>query len=247
MVFPNPPGATGYRHYMPESYPYICRLTLVNGDHLSGLLYNMTATHLTLKPLYSDVLTVSNGMIFTVDFPFNVRLRTRNLLEARRRAGQSAIRIGLIGDIVDRETRFEKSFYYQAQRVLHDLGIQTKWLNALEMVKPEVLTPGNFSLLLNVDEKERYYNSVRRPDDGFAAIVRYVKDGGNLAHLAVATPFYFGFGAQQHRWVRITQGTRLNHALGMDILLPGDERPGAKPFELPDNENRAFRFVLLSA
>ncbi len=243
-VFPNPPGATGYRHYMPESYPYICRLTLVNGDHLSGLLDNMTATHVTLKPLYSDVLTVSNGMIFTVDFPFNARLRTRDLLEARRRAGQSAIRIGLIGDIVDRETRFEKSFYYQAQRVLHDLGIQARWLNALEMVKPEALTPSNFSLLLNVDEKERYYNSVRRRDDGFAAIVRYVKDGGNLAHLAVATPFYFGFGAQQHRWVRITQGTQLNNALGMDILLPGDEQPGAKPFELPDNENRMFHFVL---
>jgi hypothetical protein len=243
-VFPNPPGAAEYRHYMPESYPYICCITMVNGDHISGLLDNMTGTHTTVKPLYSDAITINNNMLFTIDFPFNARLHTRDLLEARRAAGLGPIRIALIGDIENRKTEFEESFYYQAQRVLYDLGIQAQWLNAMEMVKPGVLTPSNFALLLNVDEKERYYHSVQRADDGFSALVQYVEKGGSLAHLAVATPFYFGYGAQQQRWLRVTQGNKLNHALGMDILLPGDERPGARPFELPDNENRMFRFVL---
>jgi len=130
------------------------------------------------------------------------------------------------------------------QCILSELNMEGILLGPEDFVMENVLTPKRFQILLNIDETETYFKSIHQENDGFNALVNYVKMGGALAHLATGVPAFYGYETQNSHIKRTTSPPYLNEALKMKILMPGEISKDGQTFELPDNYPAELFFEL---
>jgi hypothetical protein len=248
VIYLKPLREKGTLRYGSEDEPYRARLLLTNGDSLGGLLMEMSGAVISFKPPYCEVIELAADDIVYMDFPHHYKLTvTERLSEAGAR---DEITVGLIGDASDVRAGMGKvvgkdTLYYNVSRILYELGVESKWLNAEQLASREILNAEHFSLLINVDENEHYYDTYSATNDGYRAIRDYVRGGGDFAHLARGTPFYYAYRPQGGRWATFTSGNELNRELGLNIASPGETKEGSEGFELPENLNRRLSFKLV--
>jgi hypothetical protein len=264
-IYLNPGKEAGTLRYEPEDEQYRARLTLMNGDHLSGLVLAMSGQQVTFKPPFADTFKINTRDIVYCDLPYHYKNMVAESVKGAR-AGGGALSVALIGDpnpppyarqkqamqappqagagVSPARTGGEDSLYYRVSKVLYELGIDAKWLDAAKTANRQVLAPDNVRLLINVDENEHYYDTYQRPKDGYQAIRDFVQGGGDFAHFARGTPFYYAYRPQGGRWVTFSGANTLNSLIGLNVAAPGEVVPASEPFELPENKNMRLYFEL---
>jgi hypothetical protein len=246
-IYLNPGKAAGTLRYEPEDEQYRGRLRLANGDVVSGLLLEMSGSQVTFRPPYGDATKINAADIASCDLPHHfMKIVADKVREAMPSGAPS---VALIGDpYSNRHSKgkevSEDSLYYRVNRALYELGIDAKWLDAAKMANRQILSPENFRLLINVDENEHYYETYQRPKDVYETIREYVQSGGDFAHFARGTPFYYAYRPIAGRWATVTDGNYLNNAIGLNVASPGEAFSGGEPFELPENKNTRLYFEL---
>ena len=237
-IYPNPPAGKGSPVYDLSEKLIPAIFVLINGDTLCGIIENLTRSDITISTPYSEKMKISLSNILKIYFPYNSILRTKLNLQTDK------IIIGILGETKRTTKDYEETTFYKTDRILKMLGVEGKWINPTEIPQKDFLTHENFKIILNLDECEQYYHTIYSKGDGFNAIINYVNNGGNLAHLATGIPFYYGYVAQVNRWTRMTFGGQLNSALKLRVVPPGETSDGIKTFELPENNGAELFFVL---
>ena len=240
-IYPNEPGRRTHLKYKRELLPRRCRLTMKDGTALSGLLYDIDQEFLTLKPPWSPTLRVKNGLLTACDFPYSPTARLKRKLNALSPDGR--FNVALIGENNPKGPSYEESTYYRIQCLLSELDMEGNLLSPEEMVNPEIFSTERITLVINLDETESYYKTVNKTNDGYHALLNFVKNGGFLAHLGIGSPAYYGLEPRNNHWTRTVTPPFLNESLKMKILNPGIVGKNALPFELPDNRVAGLHFI----
>gem|GEM_PF-554019 len=241
-IYPNPPSQKTHIRYPDEDKPWRCEITLLNGTVISGILFDLSPDALTIHPPYAHPMRFKNSTLAHCIFPY-VSI-TRLMKNMAFKKGQYPVAIALIGEMDPGSIPYDHSTYFKIQRILTDLKMESRLLTPEELIDPTIFSVKTYPILLNIDESETYYKTVKKPNDAYGTLVDFVKQGGCLAHLAYGLPAYYGYELQEQRWRRTTTPPLLNDSLFMKILSPGDRSGGALPFELPDNSTSELYFEL---
>lgn len=241
VIYPNAPSSRTFEKYPDEDNLRRCEAFLLDGSRIAGILFDLSPDALTVLPSYTQPVRIKNSLISHCNFPY--RAISDLLVQQSLNGNKFPVSIALIGDS-DARIPYDHSTYYKIQSVLSDLKIEGRLLSPEEMVDAELFTPKSFPLVLNIDETETYYKTVKTPQDGFRALTDYVKQGGCLAHLATGYPAFYGYESLENRWRRTSAVPWLNKELGMHILKPGERYNDAYSFELPDNKAEDLFFDL---
>ncbi len=240
-IYPNEPGTKTYLKYPTEPRPWRCETILQDGSMISGLMEDLTPETLTLKPPYSQSLNLKTRHIVSSFFPFSpIQKFKKELSENKDRTLSAA----LMGEADPKGPAYEQSHYFRIQCILLELDIEGMLLSPDDLVMEDVLAPKRFQILFNIDEMETYYKSVNRENDGYNALVNYVRKGGSLAHLATGVPGFYGYERQNGYWKRTTTPPYLNETIKMNILMPGEVSKDGQTLELPDNYPSELFFEL---
>lgn len=241
VIYPNAPSSRTFEKYPDEDKLRRCEVILLDGSRIAGILFDLSPDALTVLPSYTQPIRIRNSLISHCNFPYGAI--SDLLVQQSYNIHKFPATIALIGDS-DARVPYDRSTYYKIQSVLSDLKIEGRLLSPEEMVDGEIFTPTAFPIVLNIDETETYYKTVKAPQDGFNALVHYVKQGGCLAHLATGYPAFYGYESLENRWRRTSSEPWLNKELGMHILKPGERFKEAFSFELPDNKAEDLFFEL---
>jgi len=240
---PNRPDSETQFLFRPADFPAIVRVRLANGDQLTGALESLTAAAVTVTPHFSKPIRLELSSVLSMDFVMSATARCRERI-ARAWPAQAARYVAVIGE-PDSSAAAGKDKTIQAiQRALVNLGLEMRWLDAYQMIEPGGLSPDRYPVLINLDQNERLFYTVRARGDGFEAIQRYVEQGGTLVHLARGVPFAQAYVADRGRWRTVRAPADLNAPLQMDIATVDRRTPKARPFQLPPNQGQHLRFVL---
>ena len=242
VIYPNPPSQKTHIRYPDEDKPWRCEIALLNGTKISGILFDLSTDALTIHPPYAQPLRFKNVALAHCTFPYVSITRLMNAMACRK--GQYPAAIALIGEMDPGGAPYDRSTYFKIQRILTDLKMDSRLLTPEELIDPAIFSVKTYPILLNIDESETYYKTVKMPNDAYRSLVDFVKQGGCLVHLASGFPAYYGYELQEQRWRRTTTPPRLNDTLAMKILSPGDRSGGALSFELPDNSTSELYFEL---
>ena len=240
-IYPNEPGTKTYLKYPTEQMPWRCEIILQDGSVISGLLEDLSPEFLTLRPPYSQPIRLKTSHLVSSSFPFTPIQKLKKELDRRK---DQVLSVALMGESDPKSPLNEQSHYYMIQCILSELNMEGILLGPEDFVMENVLTPKRFQILLNIDETETYFKSIHQENDGFNALVNYVKMGGALAHLATGVPAFYGYETQNSHIKRTTSPPYLNEALKMKILMPGEISKDGQTFELPDNYPAELFFEL---
>ena len=243
VIYPNAPSSRTFEKYPDADKLRRCEVHLLDGSRIAGILFDLSPDALTVLPFYTQPIRIKSSLISHCSFPYwaisdLLVLQSYNI-------HKYPVSIALIGDS-DARIPYDRSTYYKIQSVLSDLKIEGRLLTPEEMVDAAFFTPKAFPIVLNIDETETYYKTVKTAQDGFKALAHYVKQGGCLAHLAMGYPAFYGYESLENRWKRTSSEPWLNKELGMHILKPGERFGEAFSFELPDNKAEDLFFELNS-
>jgi len=240
---PNRPGPETQFLFRPADFPAIVRIRLVNNDQLTGALESLTPAAITITPHFSKPIRLDLDDVLSIDFVMNPTARYRERI-ARAWPAQAPRDVAVIGE-ADSTVGASKDKTVQAiQRTLLNLGLEMRWLEPYQTIEPGGLSPDRYPVLINLDQNERLYFSLRKAGDGFEAIKRYVDEGGTLVHFARGVPFAQASVADRSRWKITRPPSDLNAQLMMDIVTPDRRSPKARPFQLPPNQGQHMLFVL---
>jgi hypothetical protein len=229
--------------FRSSDFPAIVRIHLRNNDRLTGALESLTASAITVSSHFSKPIRFDPNNVLSIDFIMNVTARCRERI-ARAWPAEVSRHVAAIGE-PDATAGAGKDRTVQAiQRTLLNLGLEMRWLDAYQVLAPGGLSTDRFPLLINLDQNERLYYTVRAPGDGFEAIKRYLDQGGTLVHFARGMPFSQAYVPDRSRWKTIRAPADLNAQLMMDIMTPDRRSAEARPFQLPPNQGQDLRFVL---
>lgn len=215
------------------------RFTFSNGDKITALIEDAGDGKIKFSAPYSNSMSISLDGIFNFDFPLNPILIEKDKLKGKK------LNVGFMGELRKRTKNTEEGAYYKTDSILQMLGVASEFINPTQMPYKDYFSPSKFSLIFNVDEFEQYYHTIKTNEDGYDALFRYVKSGGNLAHIAPGAPFVYPSAANRNRWGRINSQTNLNADLNMQIVVPGEESGNTlKTIELPENSGAELYFEL---
>ncbi|MBN1903200.1 hypothetical protein JW926_17900 [Candidatus Sumerlaeota bacterium] len=243
-LYPNEPGKIPYLIYPREELPWKCKILTLDNCEISGLLIQLTPETLTLKPPYAESIHLKNSRIISCLFPYSSIAGLRKKLDSIREPYH--LSVALMGDNDPKGPPFEHSLHFNLHNILIELGIDNNLLSPEEIVDSRLFFPKRYPILFNIDETETYFKTVHTPDDGYNALINYVKQGGILVHMGTGIPAYYGYEPQNRNWKRTTSPPFLNKALGMNILGPGETSEYGQAFEIPDNKPLALYFQLNS-
>jgi hypothetical protein len=240
-VQPNRPEPRSDFIFEPSTFPYAIQARLANNDQITGALVSLTGTEVVIAPQFTPRVRVDLDQVVTIRFIMNPAAQYRAWL-ADAWPAPVPRRVAVIGEPATNEGY--DAPIVEIQRTLIDLGFEMRWLNANQIVEEGFLTPERFPLLINFDQNERLYYSIMKEGDGFAAIRRYVLQGGSIAHFARSVPFSYGYVAENGRWTTRKAPRNLNAELMMDIIPSDRQLPNAQSFEAPPTNGRRLYFVL---
>jgi hypothetical protein len=240
-IYPNEPGTKTYLRYPMEPKPWRCEIILQDGSAISGLMEDLTPESLSVKPPYSQSLNLKTSHIVSTFFPFNPIQRFKKDLSETK---DQFLSVALLGETDPQGPAYEQSHYFKIQCILSELDMEGMLLAPEDLVMENILTPKRFRILLNIDETETYYKSVNRENDGYNALVNYVRKGGSLAHIATGVPAFYGYERQNGYWKRTVSPPYLNETIKMNILTPGEVSKDGQTLELPDNHPSELFFEL---
>ncbi len=238
------PGEVRWNFPKSELARYV-HLMLRDGSLFTGLIEKSSASRLILTLPAGARLTVRISDILYMEFPAMPALRARGRLERLFARGSSAnYRIGFLGEVPCREgPGCPDSIIPAVERAAQALGAGTRWLQPNDLLSPEIFSPEQFPILINLDQFEAYYHTIRRSGDGHQALLEYIAHGGILIHIAPGTPFSFGRQALARQWSLVPLGGAINRALGMEIGVPGGPPVEGRIFEVPDNSPVPLEFA----
>ncbi len=241
-MYPNIPGGKSFLKYPEGHKEWRCNVETLDGSRVSGIIQDITRDTLSVKPPYTETLKLKSDHLIKCVLPFDSITRLNQEKAARTVALPK--RVALIGENNPLGPPYDQSNFHRIQYLLSELGIQGEALTPEEIVNPDRFSPGQYPVCLNLDETESYYKSVKAPGDGYKAMVRFVQNGGRLAHLATGVPAFYGYERRNTRWRRNTSPPYLNTSLKIRVLTPGEREAGVRPFELPENRPVNLYFVL---
>ncbi|MCX8038495.1 MAG: hypothetical protein N3D11_15850 [Candidatus Sumerlaeia bacterium] len=227
----------------PADFPAIVRVRLANNDVVTGALQSVSPFFVTLTPQVGRPARFDLDQVLSIEFVMNGTARHRDQI-ARAWPAHVPLQVGTIGEADGAVGPAKDKTVRAIHRTLINLGLEMRWLDAYEMVEPALLTPERFPVLINLDQNERYFYTVKKPGDGLDAVVRYVQDGGTLLHLARGAPFSQGYIPESGRWKPVRPPRDLNAALQMDFVSPDRRSPRATSFQSPPNMGQRMTFVL---
>ena len=243
MLQPNRPDSETQFLFRPADFPAIVRVRLRNGDRLTGALESLTPAAITVTPHFSKPIRLDLNNVLSIDFVMNMTAHYRERI-ARAWPAQVPRYVAAIGE-ADAAVGASKDRTIQTiQRALLNLGLEMRWLDAYQMIAPGMLSPDHFPVLINLDQNERLFYSVRTRGDGFEAIKSYLSGGGTLVHFAHGVPFSQAYVADRSRWKTTRAPSDLNAQLMMDIVTADRRSAEARPFQLPPNQGQHMVFVL---
>lgn len=248
-IIPNPPRRKGFLRYKEPDRAYVCKVTCLNGDHISGIVENIEPPYIEMATPYAGLFRIPFDFVLKCDFPMNSKLKTLSGLKGWSSVKKRRFTVGIIGDPIGTSpsrTDEAREFYSQVLRVLNEIETDALPINALKLVEPGLLTPENIDLLINIDAREHYYHTVKQPDDGYQAIMEYINQGGNMLIMGSGVPFYYGYVASSGQWLTTTRGKTIMAKMGFDVVIPGEFNPQATSFELPENPASNLRFRLVN-
>jgi hypothetical protein len=235
----NPPGETGNFHYPMSNGPRVCRVTLLMGNQLSGLLTEV-GDQLRLNTPESDALLIPVDQIVSATFPLSARLWAwKRLSDADKPLGQGIVVWGR------RQPRgadlpYEADPVAQIQQIARDFGFTMDWIDDVTLATSPP-SPTTRPLLFVVDEREEFPVTVDSPNDGQRALMTYLEGGGTIVLIPSGIPFYHGREWTGHGWNTRTLRQDIPTMLGFNYLLPGPAQGDARAFEYPDSgEQLAF-------
>jgi len=243
LIQPNRPDPEMRFLFRPSDFPCIIRVRLRNNDRITGALESLTPSSITFTPHFSEPVRLDLDEVLSIDFVMNVVAHYRGLL-SRAWPDWLPRQVAAIGEASRSGSRQDNRAIETIQRTLLYLGIDLEWLDAYMTVEPGRLTPEHYPVLINLDQNERFYYSVKKPGDGYEAIKRYVAEGGTLVHFARGIPFARAVVAGRSRWVTRRPPRDLNAELMMDIVAPDRRSATIRPFQLPPNRGQKMTFVL---
>jgi hypothetical protein len=243
-LYPNEPGKIPYLIYPSNEIPWKCRVTTLDNTEISGLLIQLTPDTLTIRPPYAEDVRLKNNQIVSCLFPYSSIAGLRKKLDTIEQTFH--LSVALMGESDPRGPLYENSLHFNLHNILIELGIEDNLLMPEEIVDSRIFFPKRFPFLFNIDETETYFKTVHMPNDGYLALLDYVKQGGILVHMGTGIPGYYGYEPQNRHWKRTTTPPYLNDALGIKILGPGEVSERAQAFEIPDNKPYFLYFELNS-
>lgn len=211
---------------------------MTNGDSIIGIIEDINNSKAVISTPYSNHIEIKFDNIMKIQFLYNT------LLNEKLKLNEKKLNIGFIGEI-RQESQYEDSIYFQTSRVLEMMGLKPTWINPVKIPEKNYLLPDNFELLLNVDEFQQYYQTIKLKNDGYNAVTEYFNNGGNIAHIAIGSPFMYGRVAKRTGWEKTNSENNPNSILKLDIVSPGGKIiKNMKTFELPDNNGNELYFEL---
>lgn len=247
LLQPNTPNPELQFQFRPSDFLSIVRLRLLNDDRITGALDSLTPTAITIRPLFSSSIRLDLDEVLSIEFIMNAASLYRERLAQGWPDGVPR-QIAAIGAPERGSAERVDAVSMAVQRTLWNLGLDMSLnpLDANQIVEPGMLTPERFPVLLNLDQNELYFYSVRAKGDGYEAIRQYVRDGGTIVHLARGVPFHYCYVPRDRRWQigRAPVQHHLNKALMMDFVTPDRRSRKARPFHVPDNRGQHMYFVL---
>jgi len=243
LLQPNRPDPATQFFFHPADFPAVVRVWLANNDQLTGALESLTPYSVTVTPHFAAPIRLDLDEVLAIDFPMNTQARSRARI-ARAWPAQTPLQVATIGEAESGVGPAKDPTVQAIHRALLNLGLEMRWLDAYQVAAPASLTPDRFPILINLDQNERYFYSVREKADGFEALRRYVNEGGTLIHLARGVPFSQGYFPDRGRWNIQRTPQNLNAQLMMDILTPDRQSAEGRPFQLPPNRGQHMLFVL---
>ena len=229
--------------FRPADFPAIVRVRLRNGDQVTGALESLTPATIVITPHFSKPIRFGLDDVLNIDFVMNTAVRYRERI-ARAWPAQVPRSVAVIGEADSALGASRDTTIQATRRALLNLGLEMQWLDPYQMIEPGNLSPDRYPVLINLDQNERLYYTMRSSGDGFGAIKRYVEQGGTFAHFARGVPFAHGSVPDRSRWKVTRPPTDLNAVLMMDIVTPDRRSPDARPFQLPPNQGQHMLFVL---
>lgn len=241
-IYPNEPGKIPYLIYPKDDMPWKCRIITLDNTEISGLLTHLTPDTLTIKPPYSEAIRLKNSRLVSCFFPYSSIAGLRKRLDLIKE--EFHLSVALMGENDPKGPPYEHSLHFNLHNILIELGIEDNLLMPEEIVDSRIFFPKRFPLMFNIDETETYYKTIHTPNDGYKALLNYVKGGGSLVHMAVGIPDFYGYEPQNRHWKRTTSPPYLNEALSIKILGPSEVSEQAQAFEMPDNKPFFLYFEL---
>jgi hypothetical protein len=241
-LYPNEPGKIPYLIYPSDEMPWKCRIITLDNSEISGLLTQLTPDALTIKPPYAEAIRLKNSQIVSCHFPYSSIAGLRKKLDSIKE--DFHLSTALMGENDPKGPQYEHSLHFNLHNILIELGIDDNLLTPEEIVDSRIFFPKRFPLLFNIDQTETYYKTVYTPNDGYNALVNYVKHGGILVYMGAGIPGYYGYEPQNRHWKRTATPPYLNDALGIKILGPGEVSEHVQAFEMPDNKPCSLYFEL---
>lgn len=240
-IFVNGPSEEGHFRYPSENGPRLCRLTTLAGDRLSGLLERLSTDQVELNVPEAPPLRIPTAQVVECTFPMGSRLWAKRLIERSGAADERQILVwGHCGD-TERELSYEENLAAQIQQVALDLGFPVQWIDDVRLASGSP-DPAETPVLMIVDDSEEFPLTVNRPGDGLDSLLNYARSGGALVLIPAGTPFYHAREWTGQSWtIRPLRGS-VPATLGFNYLTPGDWRPDARAFELPENRGETLLF-----
>jgi hypothetical protein len=239
-VFVNGTPEEGYFHYDPASGARICRVTTVAGDHFSGLLTDLdNQVELNLPEMAS--IRLRPEQIVEATFPMSSRLWARRALAPVSTAPERRIEVwGQVHDAGD-DTPYRENLAAQVNQIASDLGFPLRWIDDMRLASGQIRADTTPALFL-IDDREEFPFTVRKRGDGLESLRFYANSGGAVILIPAGIPFYYGREWTGQRWDTRPLRLTIPSAFGFTYLAPGEWRPDARAFELPENQGETLVF-----
>ena len=233
-----------YYNFPPEFQPFTIKIRFLNNDLISALINNIADNSLIISAPYAYTTSVKTNSIINTEFLYSLSGDlSKETFDYTNKKGITP-KVAIIGEFDQKTLPLENNILFKTTQAVESMGFDWKVLSANELTNKALFNKKNYPILINLDEHQQFYRTLKNENDAMIAIIDYAnKESGTVISLGVGNPFYFGLTAEKSIWEKKVVGNLLSAQLGMNVKTIGERSENCIPFEKPFNNNNKYSFI----